>query len=118
MSAPIKVSAGVEKTVITPGTGAAVTRGATVTVHCTGMLTAGLKKFWSTHDPGQRAFTFKAGVGQVIQGWDEGTMTMCLGEKSRISMTGDKGYGSGGFPAWGIPPNAGLTFELEVISIQ
>ena len=65
MSAPIQVSPGVEKTVITKGTGAAVTRGATVTVHCTGMLTAGLKKFWSTHDPGQSAFTFKAGVGQV-----------------------------------------------------
>jgi FKBP-type peptidyl-prolyl cis-trans isomerase len=45
-------------------------------------------------------------------------MTMKLGEKSRIAMVGDKGYGPNGFPAWGIPPNAGLTFELEVTSIQ
>lgn len=118
MSAPIQVSAGVTKTVLTPGTGAPVTRGASVTVHCTGMLTDGLKKFWSTQDPGQRPFTFKAGVGQVIQGWDEGTMTMKLGEKSRIAMVGDKGYGPNGFPAWGIPANAGLTFELEVLSIE
>ena len=45
-------------------------------------------------------------------------MTMCLGEKSRISMIGAKGYGASGFPAWGIPPNAGLTFELEIIKIK
>ena len=65
MSAPIQVSDGVTKSVITPGNGQMVTRGASVTVHCTGMLTEGLKKFWSTRDPGQTEFTFKAGVGQV-----------------------------------------------------
>ena len=45
-------------------------------------------------------------------------MTMSLGEKSRISMVGAKGYGSSGFPAWGIPSNAGLTFELEIMRIR
>ena len=33
-------------------------------------------------------------------------------------MIGEKGYGPNGFPAWGIPSNAGLTFELEIIRIQ
>ena len=52
--------------IIKPGDGTqGVRKGASVTVHCTGMLTDGLKKFWSTHDPGQSTFTFKAGVGQV-----------------------------------------------------
>jgi hypothetical protein len=81
-------------------------------------FTEGMGKFWSTRDPGQQPFTFNAGVGQVIAGWDEGCMTMCLGEKSRINMIGSKGYGAGGFPAWKIPPNAGLTFELEILSIH
>ena len=27
-------------------------------------------------------------------------------------------HGAGGFPAWGIPPNGSLKFELEVLSIQ
>ena len=65
MAAPIQVSEGVTKVIINPGNGTPISRGASVTVHCTGMLTDGLKKFWSTHDPGQSAFTFRAGVGQV-----------------------------------------------------
>lgn len=43
---------------------------------------------------------------------------MCVGEKARLIMTGDYAYGAGGFPAWGIPPNAGLTFEIEVIALN
>ena len=114
----IAVSQGVTKEVLQAGSGPCVTKGSSVTVHCTGMLTEGMVKFWSTRDPGQQAFTFNAGVGQVIAGWDEGCMTMCLGEKSRINMVGSKGYGAGGFPAWKIPANAGLTFELEILSIK
>ena len=30
----------------------------------------------------------------------------------------DEGYGAGGFPAWGIPPNGGLLFEIEVRPLQ
>jgi len=78
----------------------------------------GMKKFWSTKDPGQKAFAFNVGVGQVIKGWDEGFMTMKLGEEARLEMTGDYAYGSGGFPAWGIPPNATLIFDVAILKIE
>ena len=39
------------------------------------------KKFWSTKDPGQQPFSYQAGVGQVIKGWDQGLLGMKLGEE-------------------------------------
>ena len=53
--------------------------GATVTVHATGVIKETGKKFWSTKDPGQQPFTYQAGVGQVIKGWDQGLLGMQLG---------------------------------------
>ena len=108
---------GVERVVKKAGTGPTPQRGQKVTVHCTGILTATNKKFWSTKDTNE-PFSFNVGLGQVIKGWDEGVMQMNVGESSDLVMTGDFAYGAKGFPAWGIPPNAGLTFEIDLISAQ
>jgi peptidylprolyl isomerase len=45
-------------------------------------------------------------------------MTMRVGEKARLHMTADYGYGAQGFPAWGIPGNAPLCFEVEILSVK
>ena len=42
--------------------------------------------FWSTKDAGQKPFTFKIGLGQVIKGWDEGVAGMDLGEIARVQI--------------------------------
>jgi len=76
-----------------------------------------MRKFWSTKDAGQNVFTFNVGVGKVIRGWDEGFMSMSEGEEARLEMTGDYAYGAGGFPAWNIPPNATLIFDVQIITI-
>lgn len=52
------------------------------------------------------------------QGWDEACLTMQHGEIAKIHIRSDKGYGSQGFPAWGITPNADLLFEIEILAIQ
>lgn len=58
----------------------------------------------SSRDRG-KPFKFKIGVGQVIRGWDEGVATMSLGERARLHITSDYGYGARG--AGGvIPPHA------------
>ena len=54
------------KQTITAGSGPVVAKGDTVTVHATGIVEEGNKKFWSTKDPGQQPFTYQAGVGKVI----------------------------------------------------
>lgn len=112
------INEGVTKEMLRPGGGPAVQKGDSITVHCTGTIQETNKKFWSTKDPGQKPFTFKAGVGQVIAGWDEGCMTMGKGECSKLTVQGYKGYGAKGFPAWGITPNATLIFEIEILSIN
>ena len=66
-------------TVLKSGEGAAVAKGKTVTVHATGVVQETGKTFWSTKDPDQEPFTYQAGVGQVITGWDQGILGMTLG---------------------------------------
>ena len=110
---------GFEKEILRVGNGAKPTRGKAVTVHCTGYGKNGDMgvPFWSTKDPGQKVFTFTIGMGQVIKAWDEGVMTMQVGEIARIKATADYAYGSGGFPAWGIMPDSPLIFEIEVLEV-
>ena len=76
------------------------------------------KKFWSTKDPGQQPFTYQAGVGGVIKGWDQGCLGMQIGETRKLVIPAHEGYGANGFPAWGIPPGGTLDFTLECLSIQ
>jgi len=100
------------------GDGKEVTKGASVTVHATGVVVQTGKKFWSTKDEGQQPFSYEAGMGKVITGWDQGLLGMKIGEERKITIPADEGYGAGGFPAWGIPAGATLEFTLEVLSIN
>ncbi len=99
----------------TVGTGAAPRAGQTAVVHYTGWLADG-KKFDSSRDHGQ-PFEFAVGQGNVIKGWDEGVATMKVGGKRKLIIPPDLGYGARG--AGGvIPPNATLTFEVELLSVR
>jgi FKBP-type peptidyl-prolyl cis-trans isomerase len=96
------------------GTGAMPKAGDKVTVHYTGWLTNG-KKFDSSVDRGQ-PFVFTIGRGQVIGGWDQGVATMKVGDKVRLTIPPELGYGARG--AGGvIPPNATLIFEVELLGV-
>jgi len=108
---------GVEKTVLKEGDGKTFPKkGDKVTMHYTGTLTENGKKFDSSVDRNE-PFVTKIGVGRVIKGWDQSVPTMSLGEKAVIKMSPDFGYGKQG--AGGvIPPNAGLTFEVELLKIN
>lgn len=106
---------GVEVDILQEGTGAQPKQGQVVTVHYTGWLTDSTK-FDSSVDRGQ-PFTYQFGVGQVIQGWDDGVATMKVGGKSRFTIPPELGYGRQG--AGGIiPPNATLIFEVELLGIK
>jgi FKBP-type peptidyl-prolyl cis-trans isomerase len=96
------------------GTGASPKAGDQVTVHYTGWLTD-KRKFDSSVDRGQ-PFVFTIGRGQVIRGWDEGVATMKVGDKVRLTIPPEMGYGARG--AGGvIPPNATLIFEVELLDV-
>lgn len=80
-----------------------------VTMHYIGSLESG-KKFDSSRDRG-RPFQTQIGVGQVIQGWDEGIPQLSLGEKAVLTVSPDYGYGERGFPGR-IPPNSTLIVSI------
>ncbi len=85
----------------------------TVTVHYVGTLADGTQ-FDSSYDRGQPA-TF--GVTQVIAGWTEGLQLMSVGERFRFVMPPELGYGAAGVGR-SIPPNATLTFIIELLGFQ
>ena len=95
-----------------------ITKGCTATVHALGVIKETGRKFWSTKDAGQTPFSYQAGVGGVIKGWDQGCLGMKIGEQRKLTIPGHEGYGAGGFPAWGIPPNGTLEFTLECLAVQ
>ena len=106
---------GVEIETTTPGDGETFPKkGQTVVVHYRGTLEDG-RQFDASYDRGT-PFSFPLGAGRVIKGWDEGVMKMSLGEKAVLKMTSDYGYGARGAPG-AIPPNADLTFEVELLAI-
>ena len=97
------------------GSGTEASRGKRVSVHYTGRLDDGTK-FDSSRDRG-RPFSFKLGAGQVIKGWDEGVAGMKPGGKRKLVIPAALGYGSRGAGNV-IPPNAELTFEVELLKIH
>ena len=70
-------------------------KGDSVFVHYRGTLASSGKQFDSSYDRGE-PFQFVLGLGQVIQGWDEGLLDMCIGEKRRLTIPPALGYGDAG----------------------
>ena len=99
--------------ILTSGDGQIAQNGNEVEVHYVGTLEDGTK-FDSSVDRGE-TFSFLLGAGQVIKGWDLGVLGMAIGEKRRLTISSELGYGQSGTGP--IPPNATLIFEVELIGI-
>ena len=54
---------------------------------------------------------------QVIKGWDQGLLGMCVGEKRKLVIPPDLGYGDSG-AGEKIPGGAALVFEVELTNIE
>ncbi|MGB3571057.1 MAG: FKBP-type peptidyl-prolyl cis-trans isomerase [Phormidesmis sp.] len=110
----VTTDSGLQYVVIAEGDGAQPQPGQRVFVHYVGTLEDGTK-FDSSRDRG-RPFDFTIGRGQVIKGWDEGVGDMKVGDRRKLIIPPDLGYGARG--AGGvIPPNATLIFDVELLRI-
>eukprot|EP00695_Tsukubamonas_globosa_P002756 TRINITY_DN395_c0_g1_i1.p1 TRINITY_DN395_c0_g1~~TRINITY_DN395_c0_g1_i1.p1 ORF type:complete len:137 (-),score=44.11 TRINITY_DN395_c0_g1_i1:40-450(-) len=88
--------------------------GDSIKVHYTGKLMDGTV-FDSSVERGQ-PFSFKLGQGMVIKGWDQGLLGACVGEKRKLVIPPNMGYGD---RATGkIPANSVLIFTTEIMGIE
>ena len=86
-----------------------------LSINYIGTLSSNGKKFDSSYDRDE-PFQFTLGQGQVIKGWEQGIPGMCVGEKRRLLIPADLGYGSRGFGTV-IPADAALDFTVQLMNI-
>ena len=94
------------------GDGAQPTATSQVKAHYKGTLRDGTV-FDSSYERGQ---PLEIGLNQVIPCWTEGIAMMKEGGKAKLTCPSDIAYGPRG--QGGIPPNAVLTFEVELIEVM
>lgn len=86
----------------------------TVVVDYTGFLLNG-NIFDSSVERGA-PFSFVLGKGQVIPGWEQGIAKLKVGEKARLIVPSNLGYGSRDMGV--IPPNSTLIFDVELLDVK
>lgn len=112
---PVSEVSELGKTDVREGTGDTVQSGATITAHYTGAVAATGAVFQSSKDFG-RPISF--GLNQVIKGWTDGVPGMKVGGIRRLLIPADQAYGASPPPGSGIPANAALVFDIELVSID
>ena len=96
------------------GTGESPKPNQSVVVNYTGKLASNGKVFDSSANRGPATF----GVGQVIKGFGEGILTMKPGGKRTVYIPAALAYGANPPSGSGIPANAHLIFDIELISVK
>lgn len=111
---PTQEVKGLQKIDLTPGTGDEVKPGDTITAHYTGAVAATGIVFQSSLDRGEPiAFSLNG----VIKGWTEGVPGMKVGGKRRLIIPANLAYGANPPAGSGIPANAALVFDIELVKI-
>jgi len=90
-------------------------RGDKIDVHYRGTLRDTGKEFDASYNRGS-PLSFEVGAGRVIKGWDEGLLDMCIGEKRRLTIPPELGYGDRSMGP--IPSGSTLIFETELMGIK
>jgi FKBP-type peptidyl-prolyl cis-trans isomerase FkpA len=101
------------------GTGTAASNGRLVTVSYTGWFySPSATEQKGARFDGNPSYPFTLGTGGVIRGWDLGVVGMRVGGLRRLVIPPELAYGSTGSQNGGIPPNATLVFDVELLNVQ
>lgn len=107
-------NSGLKYIILKTGEGAKAKKGNDIEVHYTGKFLDG-KIFDSSYDRNE-PITFELLAGQMLPGFDEGVSLMSVGDKYRLIIPYQLGYGESG--SGNIPPKATLIFDIELLSLQ
>ncbi|WOQ16737.1 FKBP-type peptidyl-prolyl cis-trans isomerase [Raineyella sp. W15-4] len=98
------------------GDGTEATAGDIVDVHYVGVAFSSGEEFDSSYRRGT-PLAFQLGVGQVIQGWDQGVQGMKVGGRRKLVIPPQLAYGDRG--AGGvIQPGETLIFVCDLVNVR
>jgi len=112
---PVNKTLQLEKIDLVVGSGQEVKAGETVSVHYTGAVAGTGVIFQSSKDFGTEPVTFP--LDQVIKGWTDGIPGMKVGGTRRLVIPSEQAYGANPPGGSGIPANADLVFDVELIAV-
>jgi len=110
----ITTKSGLQYVLVEEGAGEVPTPGKTIDAQYYGILMDG-SEFDNSYSRG-KPFSFQAGLGQVIPGWDEAFTTLKAGSKAVLFIPSKLAYGEQGNEV--IPANSDLVFFVELLGIQ
>ena len=113
---PVAKVSSLEKIDLIKGTGAEAKASDTVSVQYTGAVAATGVIFQSSKDFGTDPVTFA--LSTVIKGWTDGIPGMKIGGTRRLVIPADQAYGANPPAGSGIPANADLVFDVELVAIK
>lgn len=97
-----------------PGEGKELVKGKQAKLYYTGTLLNG-KEFDSSFRRGADPAVFN--LDGVVKGFRVGLLGMKVGERRRLTIPGEIGYGQAGNPGAGIGPNETLIFDVELVDV-
>ena len=101
---------------IVVGDGREAKAGDTVSTHYVGVAFSTGEEFdasWNRGTP----LDFKVGVGQVIQGWDQGLLGMKVGGRRRLEIPSSMAYGDRGAGS-AVAPGESLIFVVDLLGVR
>ncbi|MFD1211534.1 FKBP-type peptidyl-prolyl cis-trans isomerase [Arthrobacter sp. GCM10027362] len=98
------------------GDGPEAKAGDTVSTHYVGVAWSTGEEFDASWNRGA-PLDFRVGVGQVIQGWDQGLLGMRVGGRRRLEIPSELAYGSRGAGS-AIGPNESLIFVVDLLAVR
>jgi FKBP-type peptidyl-prolyl cis-trans isomerase len=114
MSKEITTESGLKYTITKHGKGDRPVKGSRVRVHYTGKLPDG--QLFDTSRNG-KPFAFSLGLGEVIEGWEEGIALLRVGDLATFTIPADLAYGDDGAGQL-IKSGATLIFDVELIGFR
>lgn len=101
---------------VTVGDGAEATAGSTISAHYVGVSHSTGEEFDASWNRGA-PLDFRLGVGQVIQGWDQGMVGMRVGGRRKLVIPPHLAYGERGAGTV-IGPGETLVFVVDLVDVR
>ena len=96
------------------GTGATATAASTIVIYYEGWTSRGFNFDGNVGNPAPDEFA----LDELIEGFQDGIPGMKVGGKRRLIIPSSLGFGPDGLPGAGIPGNANLLFDVELVNIK